>query len=304
MDADLVTRAQQGDERAFASIVEAIGARHLGVARRILHDAQLAEDATQQALVKLWRHLPSLRDPARFDAWSYRLLVKACYSESRRRRRWRSDVGLRQADRSTVSDDVATIIDRDQLERGLRRISIDHRTVLVLRYYVDLPLLAGSALAVVAQDEAAAPVEFTAKWGFGPDLRSATSEVVDGVRQGRGGAWRPDVLVAASDPRLQGELSIAANFNDYTATGGPEVGSAAFRIENDEGTWQMMPVISLDHGDGEPHATTGVMVGEDGYAGLIAVFDTFSDGQAGTWDLHGYIIGGELPPPPEPVVSE
>lgn len=140
MDADLVRRAQQGDERAFAAIVEAIGARHLGVAQRILHDTQLAEDATQQALIKLWRHLPSLRDPARFDAWSYRLLVKACYSESGRHRRWRSDLGLRQADRPTVSDDMATVIDRDQLERGLRRISIDHRTVLVLRYYLDLPL--------------------------------------------------------------------------------------------------------------------------------------------------------------------
>jgi RNA polymerase sigma-70 factor (ECF subfamily) len=140
MDADLVTRAQQGDERAFASIVEAIGGRYLSVAQRILYDAQLAEDATQQALIKLWRHLPGLRDPARFDAWSYRLLVKACYSEGSRRRRWLSDVSLRPFDQPTASDDVATVIDRDQLERGLRRISVDHRTVLVLRYYVDLPL--------------------------------------------------------------------------------------------------------------------------------------------------------------------
>lgn len=140
MDADLVKRAQQGDERAFASIVEVIGDRYLSVARRILHDAQLAEDATQQALVKLWRHLPSLRDPARFDAWSYRLLVKACYSEGGRHRSWLSHVSLRQTDHPTISDDVAAVIDRDQLERGLRRISIDHRTVLVLRYYVDLPI--------------------------------------------------------------------------------------------------------------------------------------------------------------------
>jgi RNA polymerase sigma-70 factor (ECF subfamily) len=140
MDADLVARAQRGDERAFANIVEAIGHRWLGVAQRILYDPRLAEDATQQALVKLWRHLPGLRDPARFEAWSYRLLVKACYSEGGRRRRWLADVSLRRFDQPTASDDVATVLDRDELERGLRRISVDHRTVLVLRYYLDLPL--------------------------------------------------------------------------------------------------------------------------------------------------------------------
>jgi RNA polymerase sigma factor (sigma-70 family) len=87
MNTDLVTRAQRGDERAFATIVEDVGDRFLGVAHRILHDAQLAEDATQQAFVKLWKHLPSLRDPSRFDAWSYQLLVKACFSEAKRHRR-------------------------------------------------------------------------------------------------------------------------------------------------------------------------------------------------------------------------
>ena len=140
MDADLIRSAQQGDQRAFASIVEAVDDRFFGVARRILHDVESAEDATQQALLNMWRFLPDLRDPSRFEAWSYQLLVKACYSESRRRRRWRLDVGLGQADRPATSDDVSTVIDRDQLDRGLERISLDHRAVLVLRYYLDLPL--------------------------------------------------------------------------------------------------------------------------------------------------------------------
>lgn len=77
MDTELVIRAQHGDEEAFTSLAVAVGDRLHAVAHRILRDTDLAEDATQQALLSIWRDLPQLRDPARFDAWSYRLLVRA-----------------------------------------------------------------------------------------------------------------------------------------------------------------------------------------------------------------------------------
>jgi len=153
-----------------------------------------------------------------------------------------------------------------------------------------------------SEPEVAAPVEFTAKWAFGPDVRSEAMEAVGSVVTTRGGAWRPRVITQASDPRLQGTLSIAANSNQYAATGGGEVWNYAFRIENEEGAWQQMPTINLDTGDGDLNTTTGVLVGEGGYAGLIAVFDNLSENS--TWDLHGYIIDGELPPAPEPYVAE
>ncbi len=95
MDTELVVRAQQGDEGAFASLAVAAGDRLHAVAHRILRDIDLAEDATQQALLAIWRDLPQLRDPARFEAWSYRLLVRACYAEGRRTRR--SGSNLRSA---------------------------------------------------------------------------------------------------------------------------------------------------------------------------------------------------------------
>lgn len=86
MDTDLVTRAQAGDEQAFVSLAMAIGDRLHAVAYRILRDTDLAEDASQQALMSIWQDLPQLRDPARFEAWSYRLLVHACYAEGRKAR--------------------------------------------------------------------------------------------------------------------------------------------------------------------------------------------------------------------------
>jgi len=76
MDTDLVTRAQGGDEGAFVSLAVAVGDRLHAVAHRILRDTDLAEDATQQALLAIWQDLPQLRDPARFE-WKLRSTVRA-----------------------------------------------------------------------------------------------------------------------------------------------------------------------------------------------------------------------------------
>ena len=140
MDTDLVILAQNGDKVAFTSLAAAMADRFLATSRRILRDLDLAEDATQQALLGIWRDLPQLRDPARFDAWSYRLLVRACYTEARRTRRWEPNLRLLPANEPMGADGTSLVIDRDQLERGFRRLSIDHRAVVVLHHYLDLPL--------------------------------------------------------------------------------------------------------------------------------------------------------------------
>jgi RNA polymerase sigma-70 factor (ECF subfamily) len=140
VDTDLIGRAQNGDEEAFASLAVAAADRLHAVAYRILRDTDLAEDASQQALLTIWRDLPQLRDPARFDAWSYRLLVRACYAEGRRVRRWAPNLRLLPADEPEVGEGLSSVVDRDQLERGFQRLSIDHRAVVVLHHYLDLPL--------------------------------------------------------------------------------------------------------------------------------------------------------------------
>ena len=140
VDIELIERAQRGDEEAFASLAVAIGDRLHAVSHRILRDTDLAEDATQQALLTIWRDLPKLRDPARFDAWSYRLLVNACYSEARRTRHWTPNLHLLSVDEPAVGEGMGVVVDRDQLERGFRHLSIDHRVVVVLYHYLEMPL--------------------------------------------------------------------------------------------------------------------------------------------------------------------
>jgi RNA polymerase sigma-70 factor (ECF subfamily) len=140
VDTELVLRAQHGDREAFGQIAAAMATPFLAVSRRILRELDLAEDATQQALVAVWRDLPQLRDPARFDAWSYRLLVRACYAEGRSSRRWSPNLRLISADEPSHSAELEAVDDRDQLETAIRRLSIDHRMVLILHHFADLPL--------------------------------------------------------------------------------------------------------------------------------------------------------------------
>jgi RNA polymerase sigma-70 factor (ECF subfamily) len=140
MDTDLVKRAQRGDGEAFVAVVAAVGDRLHAVAQRILRDLDLAEDATQQALLLIWRDLPQLRDPGLFDGWAYRVLVRCCYAEGRRERRWAPNLRLLPTDGPLLPDSADSVADRDELERGFRRLSIDHRAVIVLHYYADLPL--------------------------------------------------------------------------------------------------------------------------------------------------------------------
>ena len=140
MQRDLVIRAMAGDHGAFSELARTSIGRLYAAARLILRDDQRAEDATQEALVAAWRDLSALRDPDRFDAWLHRLLVRACYREARRgRRRWAIEMEIRPSEGSEP-DPALDVADRDQLERGFRRLDADQRTVIVLHYYLGLSL--------------------------------------------------------------------------------------------------------------------------------------------------------------------
>lgn len=92
MDRSLVERARRGDRDAYEALAHGSARRLYLAAYRIVRDADQAEDAVQQTLVAMWRELPSLREPARFESWTYRLVVRFCLAESGRHRR----AGIRQ----------------------------------------------------------------------------------------------------------------------------------------------------------------------------------------------------------------
>ena len=140
MQRDLVERAMARDHDAFTELARISIRRLYVIARLILRDEAKAEDATQEALIAAWGHIAGLRDPDRFEAWLHRLLVNACYREAgRTKRRGTLEVNVEILE-IPAPDSSLDFADRDQVERGFRRLDTDQRTVLVLHYYLGLSL--------------------------------------------------------------------------------------------------------------------------------------------------------------------
>jgi RNA polymerase sigma factor (sigma-70 family) len=136
----LVERARQGDHDAFAMLVRGTIARLDTAARLIVRDPDLARDAVQDALIRAWRDLRKLRDPLRFDAWLYRLTVNACIDQTRRRRRRPIEVEITALHGPSESDSAASVADRELVDGVLRRLDERGRAIVVLHYYLGLPL--------------------------------------------------------------------------------------------------------------------------------------------------------------------
>jgi RNA polymerase sigma-70 factor (ECF subfamily) len=141
MDDELTRLAARGDAEAFDALARDRIDRLFAVAFRILRDHHDAEDAVQQALWTAWTDLPGLRDPARFDAWLYRLLVRCCFRAGRSRRRRLTVVErLTDVDGPAVAGEAETIETRDALDRAFARLGTEHRSVVVLHHYLGMPL--------------------------------------------------------------------------------------------------------------------------------------------------------------------
>jgi RNA polymerase sigma-70 factor, ECF subfamily len=134
---ELVERARHGDREAFGVLAAGAVDRLYGIARLILRDTELAEDATQEALVRAWRDLPTLRDVERFDAWLYRLIVRASADVGRHRRKWGAEITVLSTEPSEP-DRTSALADRDLLERGLRRLTDGQQAILILHFYIGL----------------------------------------------------------------------------------------------------------------------------------------------------------------------
>lgn len=138
---DLVVRAREGDRDAFSELAARSIGRLTAVARMILRDEYAAQDAVQETFIEAWRSLPGLRDPDRFDAWLRRLLMRASFRAVRRHKRVHAvEIRLTPGDEPAIVGSERDLDRHDQLERGLARISAEQRAVVVLVYYLDLPL--------------------------------------------------------------------------------------------------------------------------------------------------------------------
>jgi RNA polymerase sigma-70 factor (ECF subfamily) len=145
-DLELVERARSGDHDAFAALVRSASGRLYGTAKLILRDAELAEDAVQEALMLAWRNFGALRAAGAWQAWLYRLTVRECQRlAASQRRRTIAEAAVVHAD-PAEPDFSRSVDDRDRMGRELARLPLEQRTVLVLHFYLDLPLTDAAAI--------------------------------------------------------------------------------------------------------------------------------------------------------------
>lgn len=139
MRRDLVQRAMAHDHEAFSELARLQVDKLYAVARLILRDPERAEDATQEAILLCWRDIAGLRDPDRFEPWMRRVLVNACYREARRDRDRRHIESQVMVIDPACTDASRQVADRDQLERGFRRLEPEQRALIVLHHHLGMP---------------------------------------------------------------------------------------------------------------------------------------------------------------------
>ncbi len=124
---------------AFVRLADGELASMYRLAALLLGSEPEGQDAVQDAAVRAWERFDSLHDPERFPAWFRRILVNGCRDRLRRRGRVRW-IGLDPALVAGAPDFASRLAEHDALRRGVGALTADQRTVIVLRYYADLPL--------------------------------------------------------------------------------------------------------------------------------------------------------------------
>jgi RNA polymerase sigma-70 factor, ECF subfamily len=125
-------------ERTFADLLTPLIEPGFRLALAMLHDAQAAEDAVQEASFTAWRKLGRISDQGRLRPWFLGVVANKC--RNARRKKWAVDVslGLPQ-ELSVVSAEERTVRGTD-LRKAVAHLNHDDRLVVVLYFYLDMPL--------------------------------------------------------------------------------------------------------------------------------------------------------------------
>jgi RNA polymerase sigma-70 factor (ECF subfamily) len=163
-DHDLVDRARNGDQAAFAQLFEQFHAPILNYLHRMVNDRALAEDLTQDTFIKAYRALPKTRDDLSFKAWLYRIATNTAISHLRRGKivKWLPIIGDRETGEEALDRAVTRQTD---ISRALEELPRHYAAALLLRHYQGLSL-AETAQALDITENAAKLRLFRARKAF------------------------------------------------------------------------------------------------------------------------------------------
>ena len=135
---ELLARSREGDQGAFSDLVERFQGYAFRLAFRLLADEDEARDVTQEAFIRVWRHLGRYEPGTRFTTWLYRIVTNLAYDRLRagRRRRRALDAAGEEAQEFSASD-AAAMHENRELARRIEVLADElpprQRVVFVLR---------------------------------------------------------------------------------------------------------------------------------------------------------------------------
>ncbi|HLA89554.1 MAG TPA: RNA polymerase sigma factor [Gemmatimonadaceae bacterium] len=140
IDPAIALRAKRGDEQAFIEIVEFYYPRCLRFARNMLGNDQDAEEAVQDAFVRVHDSFPRFREDARFDPWLFRILANRCRTLMARTKRHRAliEYGEVPASAAAVEVDQFGADWAEEVQVVLESLPAEQREAFLLRHVEDL----------------------------------------------------------------------------------------------------------------------------------------------------------------------
>ena len=139
-DSDLVGRAREGDQVAFAQLFEHYHAPILNYLHRMVGDRAMAEDLTQDTFIKAYNALPSTRPDLAFKPWLYRIATNTAISQLRRRKIVQWIPFLPGHDHASEQSIERSVSRRQDIEQTLSRLPQHYAAALLLPHYQGLSL--------------------------------------------------------------------------------------------------------------------------------------------------------------------
>jgi RNA polymerase sigma-70 factor, ECF subfamily len=145
-DTQLVKASQQGNQDAFALLVQRHQRRVFNLVLRMVQDYEDAGEVTQEAFLAAWQGLPSFRGEARFTTWLYRIAYHCGLRQLERRRRERDLQAVMQAEqildgmhKEQRAEDILELRDRQAMVREqMEQLPAKYRSVLILRHLQEM----------------------------------------------------------------------------------------------------------------------------------------------------------------------
>jgi RNA polymerase sigma-70 factor, ECF subfamily len=137
---ELIQCSQRGDENAFSLLVEQYRRVIFGTVYLILRDNRSTEETVQETIIKMWKHLPSLRTSSSIKPWLIRIAVNEAKQLLRKRKFL--TVPLEEASELMDANNTDELLVQDEnhqvLRQALSLLSPEQKEVIILRYFTDL----------------------------------------------------------------------------------------------------------------------------------------------------------------------